>query len=159
MQLISRWMVALAALAGLGMGVMVSVGVVMRYFLNSPLNFTEEVVGLLLSASLFLMLPYLTLQDKHVQITLLTQHPSEKVRWSLRILKQLVTLAFFAWMLYETIPWLKFAMKLNLKTEISRLPLLPWMAILPISFFLTGIASLLCLWKIRRSSHDSTSSG
>lgn len=107
----------------------------------------------------FLMLPYLTLQDKHVQITLLTQHPSEKVRWSLRILKQLVTLAFFAWMLYETIPWLKFAMKLNLKTEISRLPLLPWMAILPISFFLTGIASLLCLWKIRRSSHDSTSSG
>jgi TRAP-type C4-dicarboxylate transport system permease small subunit len=152
-------MVALAALAGLGMVVMVSVGVVMRYFLNSPLNFTEEVVGLLLSASLFLMLPYLTLQDKHVQITLLTQHPSEKVRWSLRILKQLVTLAFFAWMLYETIPWLKFAMKLNLKTEISRLPLLPWMAILPISFFLTGIASLLCLWKIRCSSHDSTSSG
>jgi TRAP-type C4-dicarboxylate transport system permease small subunit len=152
-------MVALAALAGLGMVVMVSVGVVMRYFLNSPLNFTEEVVGLLLSASLFLMLPYLTLQDKHVQITLLTQHPSEKVRWSLRILKQLVTLAFFAWMLYETIPWLKFAMKLSLKTEISRLPLLPWMAILPISFFLTGIASLLCLWKIRFSSHDSTSSG
>ena len=152
-------MVALAALAGLGMVVMVSVGVVMRYFLNSPLNFTEEVVGLLLSASLFLMLPYLTLHDKHVQITLLTQHPSEKVRWSLRILKQLVTLAFFAWMLYETIPWLKFAMKLNLKTEISRLPLLPWMAILPISFFLTGIASLLCLWKIRRSSYDSTSSG
>jgi len=152
-------MVALAALAGLGMVVMVSVGVVMRYFLNSPLNFTEEVVGLLLSASLFLMLPYLTLQDKHVQITLLTQHPSEKVRWSLRILKQLVTLAFFAWMLYETIPWLKFAMKLNLKTEISRLPLLPWMAILPISFFLTSIASLLCLWKLRRSSHDSTSSG
>jgi TRAP-type C4-dicarboxylate transport system permease small subunit len=152
-------MVALAALAGLGMVVMVSVGVVMRYFLNSPLNFTEEVVGLLLSASLFLMLPYLTLHDKHVQITLLTQHPSEKVRWSLRILKQLVTLAFFAWMLYETIPWLKFAMKLNLKTEISRLPLLPWMAILPISFFLTGIASLLCLWKIRRSSKDSTSSG
>ena len=152
-------MVALAAVAGLGMVVMVSVGVVMRYFLNSPLNFTEEVVGLLLSASLFLMLPYLTLQDKHVQIILLTQHPSEKVRWSLRILKQLVTLVFFAWMLYETIPWLKFAMKLNLKTEISRLPLLPWMAILPISFFLTGIASLLCLWKICRSSNNSTSSG
>ena len=56
MQLIARWMVVLAALAGLGMVVMVSVGVVMRYFLNSPLNFTEEVVGLLLSASLFLML-------------------------------------------------------------------------------------------------------
>ena len=59
MQLISSWMVALAALSGLGMVVMVSIGVLMRYFLNSPLNFTEEVVGLLLSASLFLMLPYL----------------------------------------------------------------------------------------------------
>ena len=77
-------MVVLAALAGLGMVVMVSVGVVMRYFLNSPLNFTEEVVGLLLSASLFLMLPYLTLHDKHVQITLLTQHPAEKIRWVLK---------------------------------------------------------------------------
>ena len=158
MQLISRWMVTLAALAGLGMVVMVSVGVVMRYFLNSPLNFTEEVVGLLLSASLFLMLPYLTLHDKHVQITLLTQHPSKQVRWSLKIFKQLVTLAFFAWMLYETVPWLKFAIRLNLKTEISRLPLLPWMAILPISFLLTGIASLLCLSRIRRSSADSSSS-
>ena len=151
-------MVALAALSGLGMVVMVSIGVLMRYFLNSPLNFTEEVVGLLLSTSLFLMLPYLTLHDKHVQIMLLTQHPSEKVRWTLKILKQLVTLAFFAWMLYESIPWLKFAIKLNLKTEISRLPLLPWMAILPISFLLTGVASFLCLWKIRRSYHNSSSS-
>ncbi|MBT90227.1 MAG: C4-dicarboxylate ABC transporter [Deltaproteobacteria bacterium] len=159
MQLIARWMVVLAALAGLGMVVMVSVGVVMRYFLNSPLNFTEEVVGLLLSASLFLMLPYLTLHDKHVQITLLTQHPAEKIRWVLKILKQLVTLAFFAWMLYETVPWLQFAIKLNLKTEISRLSLLPSMAILPISFFLTCAASLLRLWQIRRSSQDSSSAG
>ena len=159
MQLIARWMVVLAALAGLGMVVMVSVGVVMRYFLNSPLNFTEEVVGLLLSASLFLMLPYLTLHDKHVRITLLTQHPAEKIRWVLKILKQLVTLAFFAWMLYETVHWLQFAIKLNLKTEISRLSLLPWMAILPISFFLTCVASLLCLWQIRRPSQDSSSAG
>jgi TRAP-type C4-dicarboxylate transport system permease small subunit len=157
MQLLSKWMVGLAALAGLCMVVMVSVGVVMRYFLNSPLNFTEEVVGLLLSASLFLMLPYLTLHDKHVQITLLTQHPSEQVRWSLKILKQLVTLAFFTWMFYETVPWLKFAIRLNLKTEISRLSLLPWMAILPISFLLTGIISLLCLWRTRRSSAESSS--
>ena len=94
-----------------------------------------------------------------MQITLLTQHPAKKIRWVLKILKQLVTLAFFAWMLYETIPWLKFAIKLNLKTEISRLSLLPWMAILPISFFLTCVASLLSLWQIRRSPQDSSSSG
>lgn len=118
--------------------------VLMRKFANTPIHITEEVVGLLLSVSLFLGLPMVTLRAKHVRVSLLADFVKGRLHVVMQIAALLVGTAFFLWLIIETIPWFEFAFKRNLKTETSRILLYPWMAVMPISLSLT-----LCIFVAR----------
>ncbi|WP_380057891.1 TRAP transporter small permease [Falsihalocynthiibacter sp. SS001] len=138
-----EWLaLACAALAAVGMTAIVGIivtSVMMRKFANSPVHITEEVVGLLLSVSLFLGLPMVTLKSKHVSVALITNQLSGAALATIRALGLLIAIAFFGWLIWESIPWLEFAFKRNLKTETTRILLYPWMALMPLSLGLTGI--------------------
>jgi len=41
------------------------------------------------------------------------------------------------------LPWLEFAFDRTIKTEVGRLLMYPWMAVLPLSMLLTGVAFLM----------------
>lgn len=130
---------ACAIAASLGIAAIVciiSASVVMRK-LGTPLHVTEEVVGLLLSVSLLLALPMVTLRSKHVRVALLINAASGAWRQALRVLGLLLTLVFFGWLMIEVVPWFEFAYDRNLKTQTSRLLLYPWMAVMPVSISLT----------------------
>ena len=135
----------LAALSLFAIVGIILASVVMRRVADSPLYYTEELVGLLLSASLFLALPMVTKQASHVRVTFLAQALSERGRAVLAVLAGLVTLGFCGWFLVEAIPWLEFAFKRNIKTEASSLPLAPWMAVLPVSVALSALLVLVRL--------------
>ncbi len=149
---------AVAAAAGMiGIVAIIVTSVILRKFANSPLHITEEVVGLLLSVSLFLGLPAVTLKAKHVRVALLTSMIKGKLNDGLQFLALVVGIGFFAWLIVESIPWFEFAHRLNLKTETSRILLYPWMAVLPVSLILTCtilIARLLGI--IDRGENDET---
>ena len=133
---------AMALLAAIGMAAIVTIivtSVTMRKLFNAPLHFTEEVVGLLLSVSLLLALPMVTLKGGHVRVSILANHLRG---WQRRVLSGLaacVGIGLCAWVAIEAVPWLEFAVRLNLKTETSRILLYPWMAMLPLSLLLTAI--------------------
>lgn len=135
----------LAILSGLGMVAIVSiifVSVVLRKFFGTPLFFTEEVVGMLMSVSLFLALPMVTLKGTHIQVTVVAtffKKRNQAVTKALSLLASFVCIAFCGWLLFEAVPWLEFALKHNLKTETSRILLSPSMAVLPISLSLMGM--------------------
>ncbi len=131
---------ACAGTAALGMIAIVGIivtSVLMRKFANTPLHITEEVVGLLLSVSLFLGLPMVTLKAKHVRVSIVANLLKGKWHLAIQIAALLVGIGFFAWLILETIPWLEFAFKRNLKTETARILLYPWMALMPLSLTLT----------------------
>ena len=131
---------AFAAIAAVGMISIVAIivtSVLMRKFANSPLHITEEVVGLLLSVSLFLGLPMVTLKAKHVRVALLSNMLKGRAHANLQTLACLVGIVFFTWLIFEAIPWFEFAYRLNLKTETTRILLYPWMALLPLSLIVT----------------------
>ena len=68
---LSRLCAALAASSlFLIVGIIVA-SVVMRRLAGSPMYYTEELVGLLRSTSLFLALPMVTVQSSHVRVTFL----------------------------------------------------------------------------------------
>ncbi|MCX7560695.1 TRAP transporter small permease [Sulfitobacter sp. F26204] len=139
---LDRLALACAVASALGMVAIVGVivtSVLMRKFANTPLHITEEVVGLLLSVSLFLGLPMVTLRAKHVRVSLLADLCKGKVDIIMQIAALLVGIAFFVWLIVETIPWFEFAFKRNLKTETVRILLYPWMAAMPISLALTAL--------------------
>jgi|GEM_PF-267205 len=135
-------------LALLGAGGMVAIvgliftSVILRKFFNAPLFFTEEVVGILMSVSLFLTLPMVTLRSSHIRVTILTSFLERKSRIAyggVIALASVIGIVFCGWLVLEAVPWFEFGMRLKLKTETSRIPLYPAMAVLPISVFLMGV--------------------
>ncbi len=130
---------ALLAAAGMTAIVIIIVTSVTMRKLAQPLYFTEEVVGLLLSVSLLLALPMVTLKAGHVRVSIVESMLTGRGRTALAVLAAFVGIGFCAWVTYEALDWLAFALRLNLKTETSRILLFPWMALLPFCLGLTGI--------------------
>ena len=142
---------ALSAVCAFAMVALVVLSVAMRHLANAPLRFTEELVGLLLCATLFLALPQVTLSGSHVRVDLLPRTLGPRGRRVLGMLAAAVIVAFCLWFTLEALPWLDFAFSRNLKSEASRLLLYPWMATAPLSLALTG---LIAVYRIARPAID-----
>ncbi len=132
----------LAAACAFGMVALVVLSVAMRHMANAPFRFTEELVGLLLCATLFLALPQVTLSGSHVRVDLLRRYLGPRGGAILGVLATAVMVAFCLWFTIEAMPWLDFAFRRSLKSEASRLLLYPWMATVPLSLALSGLCAL-----------------
>ena len=136
------------AMAALGMAAIVGIivtSVVLRKLFTMPLPFTEEVVGLLMSVSLFLALPLVTLKGDHIRVSILSTYlrrRSHLVHAALMILATASGLVFCAWILWESWDWFQFAFSRSLRTETTRILLWPGMTALPISILLTALILL-----------------
>ena len=84
----------LSSFAGFGIVAVVLLSVFQRYVLKSPLSFSEELVGLLLSSMLFMSLPYISNTEKHVKITLISNLLQIKFKIWLTIIAYLINLIF-----------------------------------------------------------------
>ena len=136
-------MAILGALSASGIVLIIGASVSMRYFAFAPFSFTEELVGLLMTVSFFLALPLATLHSKHVRISIFITALTEKHRsWATKISRILGTI-FCVWLLVLSLPWLDFAIDRNIKTEVGRLLMYPWMLVIPISIILTMMAFIL----------------
>lgn len=114
----------------------IATSVVLRKFANTPLHMTEEVVGLLLSVSLLLGLPMVTLRAEHVKVSLLIAALGPVARRWVGLAGLVLSVVFFSWLLIESYEWFEFAYRRSLKTLTSRILLYPWMAALPLSLML-----------------------
>ena len=128
-----------AAFCIVGIVAVITLGVVMRRVVGAPLHFTEDVVGLMLSAVLFLGLPLVTLRSQHVRVSIVANALERRLPWAVHIAAMLVGVVFFGWIFVVALPWLEFAWARNLKSETARLLLYPWMASLPLSIGLTWV--------------------
>lgn len=135
-------MAALAALAGCGIVLLIGASVTMRYFAFAPFRFTEELVGLLMTSAFFLALPLATLRAEHVRILVLVSALPRQARIWIGRLAAILGAAFCLWFLALCLPWLEFAIDRSIKTEVGRLLMYPWMALLPLSMALSIVAFL-----------------
>lgn len=141
----------LAALAGCAIVVLIGASVTMRYFAFAPLRFTEELVGLLMTAAFFLALPLATYRAEHVRVLLVVSMlPDGARKWVCR-LSAVFGAAFCLWFLALCLPWLEFAIDRNIKTEVGRLLMYPWMALIPLSMALSMVAFLAGVQSRKRS--------
>lgn len=133
----------LAALAGCAIVALICASVTMRYFAYAPFRFTEELVGLLMTAAFFLALPLATIRAEHVRVHVIVSALPERARKWVRRLSAAFGAIFCLWFLALCLPWLEFAIDRNIKTEVGRLLMYPWMALLPLSMTLCMAAFLL----------------
>ncbi len=133
-------MAILAALAGAAIVGLIGASVVMRHFANAPFRFTEELVGILMTAAFFLALPLVTLRSEHVRIQVLVSVLPTGIRCAVAVFANLLGLIFCLWFLWLALPWFEFAFQRSIRTEVARLLMYPWMALLPLSLLLSALA-------------------
>lgn len=136
--LVSRGLLALSAAACLGILGLVLAAVVMRYAIAAPFRFTEELSGLLLSAMAFLALPVAMAGNSNIRVTLVTERLGPTARRFFWVLGQAIMVAFCAIFAWEGWQIAEFTLRLNLMSEQARLPLGPWVVLMPAAMAFTG---------------------
>jgi len=146
-----RWLVrATTGLAGLAVAaaaailVLIVASVALRYVEGRPLRFTEDLAGLLVAALLLLALPRVTLEGRHVTVRLVVDRLSGRARRIADAAGRVVLLTFCLWWLVAAWPWFAFTYERDLKSAVARLPLTPWVALVP------ACAALLALIAARQ---------
>jgi TRAP-type C4-dicarboxylate transport system permease small subunit len=137
--LVSRGLLALSAAACAGILGLVLAAVVMRYAVAAPFRFTEELSGLLLSAMAFLALPFAMAGNANIRVTLVTDRLGPVARRVSWVVGQAIMLAFCAIFAWEAWGIAEFTLRLNLMSEQARLPLGPWVALMPAALAFTGL--------------------
>jgi len=129
-----------ATLAGVMIIALVGTSVAMRHVAQAPFRFTEELVGLLMTAAFFLALPLVTLNAEHVRVQIVVNSlPVRVARW-VSVAAAMFGIVFAVWFFWLCLPWFEFAYARAIKTDVGRLLMYPWMAVLPLSMLLTSIA-------------------
>lgn len=138
----SLWASALTAIA---MVTLVFLSTMARYVFGTPFEFTEEVIGLMFLVSAFLTLPYMTINNEHIEVTLVYGLLSEKGKFMLRLFAYTAFFIFASW--FTAISWdfTLFSAVIEARSEVSDLLLFPWTSVMPIA---SGITAMICLVKI-----------
>ncbi|MBV7485134.1 TRAP transporter small permease [Bordetella sp. BOR01] len=138
----------LSTFCGIALTLFVALSAVMRYVVGSPFPFTEELVGLLFSALVFLALPYVTLHRQHIEVTLVTDcFPPAVRRWTDRLANGLVILFAF-WFGSYAFDFALVSYQIQARTDIAGIVLWPWMALIVLACVL--MAGFI-LFKSRRA--------
>jgi TRAP-type C4-dicarboxylate transport system permease small subunit len=148
---LSRALLALSAAACAGILGLVLAAVVMRYAVAAPFRFTEELSGLLLSAMAFCALPFAMAGNANIRVTLITERLApipHRIFWIIGQAIMIVFCAIFAW---ESWAIAEFTLRLNLMSEQARLPLGPWVALMPAMLAFTGF---IAAWAALRQPPD-----
>ena len=131
-------MYASAALLAV-LGFFVATSAIMRYVIGAPFRFTEELVGLLFVATVFLTLPLCFVLNRNICMSLIIDRLPASVRRITEFFGFLACLAF-VWLFGAAS--LEFALQsLNLesRSDMSELLLWPWMLVMPISVTCVGL--------------------
>ena len=139
---IAKVMGWLATIAGMALSLFVFLSVVMRYFVGTPLHFTEELVGLIFCAMAFLSFPIAEVKGLHVRMELLTRNLDKRARLTVHLFALLVLLFFCGVLFYHAFNYMLFSYRITARTDAADLLIYPWVILILISlivFVLTTV--------------------
>ena len=144
---VTRAFGALGAACIAGMAALTVLAVVMRYAFGAPFAFTEDLAGLMLVSAVFLGMPYALATHAHIRVNIAYDRARGWLRRGLFLLGQLIFLSFAAVFFRDALADLNLTMRLNLKTEVARIPLAPFVAMMSIGI---ALAALVAAWQMLR---------
>ena len=133
----------IAVVCGMLMTAFVVLASVMRYFVGQPFRFTEEIVGLLFVALSFLGLPWATLHNRHLRITLIPDMLPPRVRKLADFVAGILVIVFCVEFGLRSWEFAAFSFQLNSRSDMGGIPLAPWMALMPAMCAAAALAILL----------------
>lgn len=136
----SRGAALLGGVAVLAIAVLVSLDVLLRYFLDRPLLFVDELASLLQVFVIFGGLAYTFLVGGHVRVDLVTSHVPPTVRAWLRVVTLVLGLVFVGIVAWVTMQSALTAYRYGRVSAVMLYPLWIPMLLIPIGLLLLGVA-------------------
>jgi TRAP-type C4-dicarboxylate transport system permease small subunit len=128
-----------ATVCGITLTLFVALSAIMRYMVGSPFSFTEELVGLLFSALVFLALPYVTLHRQHIEVTLLRDCLPAGARRICDLAARALMVLFALWFGRYAFDFAAMSYRLNSRSDMAGIPLWPWMSLIVLSCLLMAL--------------------
>ncbi|SDR48879.1 TRAP-type C4-dicarboxylate transport system, small permease component [Pseudovibrio sp. Tun.PSC04-5.I4] len=116
--------------------------VFIRYVLNSPSAYTDEIARIIMISIVFMGVPWAVKADRHVIIDLLPETTSPKVRLAFQLVSKLLFVVFCYLFILASSNAAEFHRMLETESEGLRLPYWMLISILPFSFSITIIRLL-----------------
>ena len=128
--------------AGIIMTAVVFISTLMRYVLNMPLHFSNELAGLLFLSITFLTIPHVLNTDRHIGIDLVVNRLPVRFQGFVGSLASLILVIFSAIFVYQAWDFTAFSWTIDARSDISGLLLWPWMLLMPLGFMMCIIITL-----------------
>jgi len=150
---LARLGIALAAVALLASMFLVCYSVVMRYFLNQPVPWVDELVGYLLVASVMLAAADALLEGEHIAVDIVTERLSARGRrWS-ALLGLIAVAASAALLTVEGVDMVAFSRMVDLRSNgYMEAPMWVPQLMVPVGAVLMGLAAVVAFvvaWRNR----------
>lgn len=137
----------LAGLAALAVTIMITFDVLMRYFLNKPQLFVDELASFLLVLIIFGGLAQTFQRGGHIQVDLLTNRLSPRARQFVRIFTLSIGIAFLGIVAWNTLISSLVAHRLGRVSMVLFYPLCIPMLLIPIGLALMALVMGVSLFK------------
>jgi TRAP-type C4-dicarboxylate transport system permease small subunit len=137
---VARAAALLAGIAALAMATFFSADVLLRYFLNSPLLFVDEVAGFLQVLVVFGGLAYTFLAGAHVRVDLISGHLPRGLRAWLRVVGLVLGIAFLLVVAWATLQSALTAYRYGRVSTVMLYPLWVPMLLIPAGLLLMSAA-------------------
>jgi TRAP-type C4-dicarboxylate transport system permease small subunit len=128
--------VLLTGLCVLAMTLMVSYDVLMRYFLDDPQLFVDDLTSFLLVAVIFLGAGPVFYKGGHIRIDLVTSHLKPKTQSRMRVFTLLIGIALLGIVIYETMVSTLGAFQTGRVSAVMNYPLWIGMIFIPLGLIL-----------------------
>lgn len=129
-------------IAGILMALTVFVSTLMRYVLNTPLHFSNELAGLLFLSITFLTIPHVLNIGRHIGIDLVVKRLPLLLQGGASLLAGLVLILFSGVFVYQSWDFMVFSRAIEARSDISGLLLWPWMLLMPLGFAMCILITL-----------------
>lgn len=137
----------LGGLATLAMTGLITFDVLMRYFLNEPQLFVDEVVGFLQVLVVFWGLAYTFQSRGHIRVDLVTSHLPGPVRAWCRVVTLVLGIAIVGVLSWVTLESTLTAYRYGRVSTVMLYPLWPPMLLIPTGLALLAVVMLRTLWR------------
>jgi TRAP-type C4-dicarboxylate transport system permease small subunit len=132
----SERIVLLTGLGVLAMTLMVSYDVLMRYFLDDPQLFVDDLTSFLLVAIIFLGAGPVFFKGGHIRIDLVTSRLKSKTQSRLRVITLFIGIALLGIVIYETMVSTVAAFQTGRVSAVMNYPLWMGMVFIPLGLIL-----------------------
>lgn len=140
MEVVSRAMGVLAAVAVAGIVILLVGSSVRRYFLGSPIPVTEELAALLFAALSFLSIPEGFMHDRQIRVGIVWRKLPLAVQGWAMLVGHFFTLLILGWLARWTFDFALTSLTLGSRTYVSEILLWPWMMLIPVALGILALA-------------------